>query len=232
MEAIVLAGGFGSRLQSVVKELPKPMAPVNGRPFLTYVLDNLLRHSVLRFILSVGYKCEVIQDYFGDVYRLVPIVYSVEKAPLGTGGGIKQSLEMALSSPVLVVNGDTLFNIDIDFLLAAHRDRKADVTIAAKEMDDLERYGSVAFNPSGRLISFVEKGKLKKGHINGGIYVMGKGIFECFSLAPSFSFETDFLKAHLKEINIHVVPCAGYFIDIGIPSDYKKFCKGPVAFNE
>lgn len=232
MEAIILAGGFGTRLQSVVKNLPKPMAPVNDKPFLTYVLNHLLRNGVSRFILSVGYRCEAIRDYFGDAYRSAPIVYAVEEVPLGTGGGIKKALDMARSSPVLVVNGDTFFDVDLNVLLAAHHERNADVTIAAKEMDDLERYGSVVFNSSGRLTSFEEKGKPTKGHINGGIYVMNQDIFECFSPAPRFSFETDFLEAHLKEINIHVVPCAAYFIDIGIPGDYEKAGKELAAFDE
>ena len=160
MEAIILAGGFGTRLQGLVKDVPKPMAPVNGRPFLTYVLDHLLRYDVSRIILSVGYKHEAIQAYFGSAYHSVPIVYAVENTPLGTGGGIKKALEMARSSPVLVVNGDTFFDVGLDALLAAHHERNADVTMAVKEMDNVERYGSVTFDSSGRLTFFGEKGNV------------------------------------------------------------------------
>ncbi len=222
MEAIVLAGGFGTRLRSVVKDLPKPMAPVNGRPFLAYVLDHLQRHGVSRFILSVGYKHEAIQDYFGDAYRSTPIVYAVEKTPLGTGGGIRQSLGMAQGSPVLVLNGDTFFDVDLDTLLTAHSRSHADVTIAAKYMDDPGRYGSVTFDETGRLVAFREKAGKKGGHINGGIYVMGRGLFDGSSQTAPFSFETDFLQTHHETINIHVVACTGYFIDIGLPGDYEK----------
>ena len=222
MEAVVLAGGFGARLQSSVKDLPKPMAPVHGKPFLTRVLNYLRESGVSRFILSVGYKYETIQGYFGNEYRSTPIVYAVEKIPLGTGGGIKRSLEMAGSSPVLVVNGDTFFDVDLDGLLATHRDRKADMTIAVKYMDDLGRYGSVVFDESGRLISFREKGQHEAGYVNGGLYVIEKDLFAPFALPPAFSFETDFMEVHLKDLKVHVRPYEGYFIDIGLPGDYEK----------
>ena len=232
MEAIVLAGGFGTRLQRVVRDLPKSMAPVNGRPFLEYVLDYLQRHGVSRVILSVGYKHEAIHDHFGDAYQSVPIVYAVEKTPLGTGGGMKQSLGMAHDSPVLVVNGDTFFDVDIDSLLTAHSRSHANVTIAAKYMDDPGRYGAVTFDDTGKLVAFKEKAGKKGGHINGGIYVIRRDLFECCSLAAPFSFESDFLEAHQETIDIQVVPCTGYFIDIGLPSDYEKAGKELAGLDE
>ena len=222
MEAIVLAGGAGSRLQSVLKDIPKPMALVNGRPFLEYVLNHLHKHAVTKVILSVGYKKEVIQDYFGSCYKAISIEYAVEETPLGTGGGIRRSLLLAQSSPVLVINGDTLFRVEIGELCTIHREKAADVTIAAKYLDDLGRYGAVQFNETGRLISFVEKTNSKDGHINGGVYVMNKDLFVPFSLPSAFSFETDFLQERVADLNIHVVPSDDYFIDIGIPSDYEK----------
>ncbi len=232
MEAIILAGGHGTRLQSVVKDLPKPMAPVNGRPFLAYVMSNLRRHGISRFIMSVGYKHKAIQDYFGDSYKSMPITYVVEKTPLGTGGGIKAALDRARHSPVLVTNGDTFFDVAIDQLLQSHNNSKADVTLGAKYMDDLGRYGSVVFDDAGTVVDFQEKSSNKAGYINGGVYLMNRTVFEPFLLRPPFSFETDYMEAHLEDILIRAVPSNGYFIDIGIPGDYGKAPEGLAGFDE
>lgn len=232
MEAIVLAGGFGTRLQGLIKDIPKPMAPINGKPFLTYVFNYLRKNGVSRFILSVGYKRESIQDYFGDEYRSIPILYAVEETPLGTGGGIKESLKMTSNSVVLVINGDTFFDVDLGKLLSTHTANGADVTLACKYMDDFERYGSIEFDEAGKMVSFKEKTDSKDGYINGGVYAMNRDIFVPFSLTPPFSFETDFLEVYLKDLNVRVLQCEGYFIDIGVPDDYERAQKGLASFDE
>ncbi|MFC1692653.1 nucleotidyltransferase family protein [Candidatus Latescibacterota bacterium] len=232
MEAIILAGGIGTRLHSVVKDFAKPMALVNGKPFLQYILNNLLKNDVTLFILSVGYKYKEIQDYFGDEYRSTPIDYAFEEIPLGTGGGIRESLELAHNSPVFVLNGDTFFDVDLDNLKRTHCNSGADVTLAVKQKDDLSRYGSVLFDETGRLIAFKEKSCGKNGYINGGVYVMNKDLFTPFPLTSPFSFETDFMEVYINDLNIRVLPCDAYFIDIGVPRDYYKARQELMAFDD
>ncbi len=141
-------------------------------------------------------------------------------------------MELARKSPVLVLNGDTFFAVDIDELLRIHSVNGADVSLAAKYMSDLGCYGEVRFDETGRLIGFKEKSNSKNGHINGGVYVLNKDLFEPFSLTLPFSFETDFMEVYSKQLNIRVLPCKGYFIDIGSPRDYEKAQKGLVEFDE
>ena len=123
-EAIILAGGFGTRLQGVVKDLPKPMAPVNDRPFLTYILDYLIEYQYNKVILSVGYLHEKIEEYFGNQYKTLEIDYAMELEPLGTGGGILFAMSKCVTDNVLVINGDTMFKVDLDAFERFHRERK------------------------------------------------------------------------------------------------------------
>lgn len=221
MEAIVLAGGLGTRLKDVVKDVPKPMALVCGRPFLEYILNQLQKGGIAKVVLSVGYMSKVINDYFGCRYGTIDIEYSIEEAPLGTGGGILQSLEFVNTNQVLVVNGDTFFRVDISNLHAVHDEKNADVTIAAKYLENPGRYGTITFDKTGKLLSFIEKAKGKGGYINGGIYLINKDILLSASLPSAFSFEIDFLKKRGENLNIQVMPSDDYFIDIGIPRDYE-----------
>ncbi|TFB10136.1 D-glycero-D-manno-heptose 1-phosphate guanosyltransferase [Candidatus Marinimicrobia bacterium MT.SAG.2] len=221
MEAIILAGGLGTRLKSKVKDVPKPMAIVNGRPFLEYILTHLQRGGVTKAVISVGFMNKVISDHFRYRFGTIDIEYSVEDAPLGTGGGILQSLKFVNTNPILVVNGDTYFQIDIFKLLAVHSAKDADVTIAAKFLEDPDRYGTVKFDKTGSLVSFEEKVKGKAGFINGGIYLINKDILLSASLPPVFSFEIDFLNKRSGDINIQIMPSDDYFIDIGTSDDFE-----------
>lgn len=222
MEAIVLAGGLGTRLKNVVRDVPKPMALVNGRPFLEYILTHLQKGGVTKVVLSVGYMNKIIRDHFGYRYGTVAIEYAIEETPLGTGGGILQSLKCVDTNPVLIVNGDTFFQVDLCKLLAVHCAKGADVTIVAKYREDPGRYGTVTFDKTGKLLSFVEKAKGKGGYINGGIYLTNKDVLLSDSLPSAFSFESDFLNKRSDSLNIHIMPSDDYFIDIGIPGDYEK----------
>jgi D-glycero-alpha-D-manno-heptose 1-phosphate guanylyltransferase len=221
-EAVILAGGFGTRLQKVVKDVPKPMALVNGRPFLAHILDYLLGQRIDRFVLSVGYKHEMIQDYFGGLYRDVPIRYAIEDTPLGTGGGIRKALLEATTDDVVIVNGDTLFQIDVDELISVHKETQSEVSIALKRVENTDRYGAVTLDADGRISGFEEKKYIRSGLINGGIYVLDRVSFLKHGLPEVFSFEKDYLEAYVGKATMSGVVSDGYFIDIGIPEDYQR----------
>ncbi|EAK0951511.1 D-glycero-D-manno-heptose 1-phosphate guanosyltransferase [Campylobacter lari] len=217
MQAIVLAGGLGTRLKSVVQDLPKPMAPINGKPFLTFVLEYLKKQGITEVILSVSYKYELIQEYFKDEFEGMKIHYNIEKELLGTGGAIKDALKF-IKNQAYVLNGDTIFDIDLKNL--ALNDSK--ICIALKQMQNFDRYGTVNVDDQGIVISFEEKVFKKQGLINGGIYLLKKDIFDEFDLEKKFSFE-EFLQKKYKTLKIQTKIFNDYFIDIGIPQDYYLF---------
>ncbi|ELD5360349.1 nucleotidyltransferase family protein [Campylobacter coli] len=219
MQAIVLAGGLGTRLRSVVQDLPKPMAPINGKPFLAFVLEYLKKQGITEIILSVSYKYELIQEYFKDEFEGMKIRYNVEKELLGTGGAIKDALKL-VKNEAYVVNGDTFFDIDLKKLVL----NSSKICIALKQMQNFDRYGTVNVDEQGIVTSFEEKVFKKQGLINGGIYLLKKDIFDEFSLEKKFSFE-EFLQENYKLLKIQTQIFDDYFIDIGIPEDYIKFIK-------
>ncbi|WP_342041423.1 D-glycero-D-manno-heptose 1-phosphate guanosyltransferase [Campylobacter coli] len=219
MQAIVLAGGLGTRLRSVVQDLPKPMAPINGKPFLAFVLEYLKKQGITEIILSVSYKYELIQEYFKDEFHGMKIRYNIEKELLGTGGAIKDALKF-IQNQAYVLNGDTIFDIDLKKL--ALNDSK--ICIALKQMQNFDRYGTVNVDNQGIVTSFEEKVFKKRGLINGGIYLLKKDIFDNFDLEKKFSFEK-FLQENFELLKIQTQIFNDYFIDIGVPQDYKLFKK-------
>ncbi len=221
MEAIILAGGFGTRLQSVVKDVPKPMAGVNNYPFLKYIFDYLKIYNIKRVILSVGYKKEIIKNYFKNNYNDIEIIYSSEDEPLGTGGAIKKALALSTEERIFILNGDTYFKADLKEILNQHNHLKADITMATKNMKNFDRYGKVEVKNS-RIVNFQEKKFNRDGLINAGVYLMNRDIFNNFDLLDTFSFESDFLEKYIDKLNIINSTFDTYFIDIGIPEDYKK----------
>ncbi len=216
MEAIILAGGLGTRLRSVVSEVPKCMAPVDGRPFLQYMLEWLSRYDVSHVVLSVGYLKEVIFSFIDSRAWPFEISYAVEDEPLGTGGGIRLALTKCREDRVIVLNGDTFFDVDLDALSFT-----APVTLALKPMRNFDRYGAVDWD--GELVTgFHEKAACAEGLINGGVYALVRSQLD-FAFQPKrFSFEKDLLEplaaAHLVAGQVQ----DGYFIDIGIPEDYAR----------
>ncbi|MCE7321242.1 nucleotidyltransferase family protein [Campylobacter coli] len=219
MQAIVLAGGLGTRLRSVVQDLPKPMAPINGKPFLAFVVEYLKKQGITEIILSVSYKYELIQEYFKDEFHGMKIHYNIEKELLGTGGAIKDALKF-IQNQAYVLNGDTIFDIDLKKL--ALNDSK--ICIALKQMQNFDRYGTVNVDNQGIVTSFEEKVFKKRGLINGGIYLLKKDIFDNFDLEKKFSFEK-FLQENFELLKIQTQIFNDYFIDIGVPQDYKLFKK-------
>jgi D-glycero-alpha-D-manno-heptose 1-phosphate guanylyltransferase len=221
-EAIVLAGGFGTRLRSVVSELPKPMAPVGERPFLEIVLDELVNAGVQRCVLAVGYKRETIEAHFGKQYRGMALAYSIEDEPLGTGGGIRQAADMLDGDACLVLNGDTLFRVDLEQLSRRFAERQSLLCVALKEMRDFDRYGTVVLESDGTISGFREKQPMQRGLINGGVYALHKELFALKELPPVFSFEKEILEAEVGRRRFHGEAFDAYFIDIGIPEDYAR----------
>jgi len=221
-EAIILAGGLGTRLRSAVPDLPKCMAPVAGKPFLFYVIDHLQKQGVDKFIFSLGYKSEVIIEYTKTQYPKTNIQYSIEEDPLGTGGAIKLAASKAIEKNVLVLNGDTLFSVDIKAISALHETKDANCTLALKPMQNFERYGVVELNSDSSVASFKEKQFYKEGLINGGVYALNAEKFLKEALPEKFSFEKDYLEQYYDKRKIYGIVQDEYFIDIGIPEDYDR----------
>lgn len=221
MEAIILVGGLGTRLRKVVADVPKPMAKVSGVPFLEYLLDYLLEQGIERVVLAVGYKKECIKKYFGYIYKKMEIIYSEEEEPLGTGGAIQKAIQICKDKKILVLNGDTYLEFDLDKMRMFHIEQGADITIAQKFMNDCSRYGAIEVQ-GNRVKKFIEKGIQRKGTINAGIYLINKNIFLNTQLPVRFSFEKDFLEKKVLDLKIVAYEAEGYFIDIGIPEDYQE----------
>lgn len=225
MEIVVLAGGLGTRLRSVVSEVPKCMAPVAGKPFLWYLLKSLSKYDVRRVVLSVGYLREIIFGWIEEVSSefSFEIDYAVEEVPLGTGGGIKLALSKCAGEDVIVLNGDTFFDVNLDILLERHRMSEVPVTVALKPMVDFDRYGAVDVDgSSGRVTAFHEKCHQDSGLINGGVYCISRRLLDVSGQPEKFSFEKDVLEPESAKGAVGGLVSDGYFIDIGIPEDYKR----------
>ncbi len=227
----MLCGGLGTRLGDLTRELPKPLIPVAGRPFLAYVLDQLLAVPLDEIVLAVSFQWQKVQAEIGDRWQNVKVSYSVEQEPLGTGGAIKRAMQQAGAEEALVANGDTLLRLNPDDLLRFARSRDADIAIALKVTDDSARFGKVTVDSSGRIVAFEEKGTGARGLINSGMYyVMGKVFAQIQT--PAFSFEKDVLVQRHGDLGIYGMATDAYFIDMGVPEDLARalvelpFCKG------
>ena len=221
-EAIILAGGLGTRLRAAVPDLPKCMAQVNEQPFLKYVIDHLLTQGITHFIFSLGFKHEVIEAYIAKAFPSLLYKISLENEPLGTGGAIKLACKLAKEKSVLIVNGDTLFKIDINKIAGFHSLSGANCTLSLKPMKNFDRYGVVEINEDLEITRFNEKQQYDEGLINGGVYALHTNKFMDENLPEKFSFEKDYLEALYKTRRMFGVEQDEYFIDIGIPEDYER----------
>lgn len=222
MECIVLAGGLGTRLQSVVEDVPKCMAPVNGHPFLHYVFNYLEQQGCNRVILSLGYKHQYILDWLKTEQRSFEVDHVIEETPLGTGGGMQLAIKKSKEENVFVLNGDTMFSVELNAMQDEHTSSGAATTLALKTMFAFDRYGSVKTNTHGTITEFEEKQYKDEGLINGGIYLVNREYLLDKNLPEKFSFEKDYLEAFVPEHKFHGHISDGYFIDIGIPEDYYR----------
>ncbi|MDS4013427.1 MAG: nucleotidyltransferase family protein [Candidatus Accumulibacter sp.] len=227
--AIVLAGGLGTRLRAAVPDLPKPMAPVAGRPFLEHLLDYWIAQGIRHFILSVGYKAEVIEARFGTRYRQASIDYAVEETPRGTGGGLLLAAARLTdrARPFLVVNGDTFFAVSLDQLAEAHRAHDADWTFALFRTTENGRYLGMPLAEDGRIRSLDTGASEGERLANGGVYLVSPGALARatagLDTGRALSLENDLLPTLMAQGGrLFGLPCTGSFIDIGIPDDYRR----------
>jgi D-glycero-alpha-D-manno-heptose 1-phosphate guanylyltransferase len=221
VEAIILAGGRGTRLHAALPvDLPKPLAPVAGRPFLHWLLDSLARTGFNHILVSVGWHAEKIVASLGTHFAGLEIDYCHESQPLGTGGAMKAALRHARDSSVFVFNGDTYVDLDFRTMLDTHRAAGSQLTIACITVPNTSRYGRVIL--TGNVItSFAEKGALGEGLINAGAYVLESTLFST-EHRDSFSFEEDFLMPNLIQLRPTAFLTSGPFIDIGTPTDLTR----------
>jgi D-glycero-alpha-D-manno-heptose 1-phosphate guanylyltransferase len=225
MEAIILAGGLGTRLRSVIgKALPKCMAMVAGRPFLHHLFQYLEREGCEHIILSLGHGHSHILDWLEkEQPTRIPVDHVIEQEPLGTGGGIRLALEGAAAEHVMVLNGDTTFEVQLRTLLNFAKTTGAETALALKAMRHFERYGIVEVEGQlGRITGFEEKRPREAGLINGGVYCIHRNRFLARTFPEKFSFEKDYLEAIVEEGVLYGQTSDGYFIDIGIPEDYER----------
>ncbi len=225
-QAIILAGGLGTRLREVVADRPKCMALINGKPFLHYLVKYLKKEGITHFIFSLGYMHEMIEDYLKSMHPTINYQISLEEESLGTGGGIKLACKLAMDENVIVCNGDTMYKVNIAELSVFHKSKHAACTLTLKPMQDFERYGAVELNNDQSVLTFKEKMFYKEGLINGGVYALNAQLFLAENLPEKFSFEEDYLEKKIYSLknNSEIFGCVqdNYFIDIGIPEDYKR----------
>jgi NDP-sugar pyrophosphorylase family protein len=219
--AVILAGGLGTRLRAAVADVPKVLAPVHGRPFLTHVLERLAAASVRRAVLLTGYRADEVERTIGMRCGPLGLEYSRETRPLGTGGALRQGLERLDAPTILLLNGDSCCDIDLQQFLAWHRRRRADLTMAVARVTDASRFGRVQLNTEGKIVRFVEKcATARPGWINAGVYLIQRRLLEAMPTGQSLSLEREWLPRWLVTERVLGYRCAGPFLDIGTPESY------------
>lgn len=224
MEAILLAGGLGTRLRSVVSDRPKPMALIEGKPFMEYVVQGLVNHGITDIIFAVGYKGSMVEEYFKDGTGFgVRVSYAYEETLLGTAGAIKNAARFVTGDRAFVLNADTFYQMDYSRLVSMMDEKGLDMTLVLREVPDISRYGQAVLEDY-RLTGFNEKtSEALPGTINGGVYLMKKSLIDEIP-EGRVSLENDMIPRWLKEKkNLGGFVNEGYFIDIGIPEDYFRF---------
>jgi len=227
MEAIILAGGLGTRLRSTVPDLPKPLAPIEGKPFLGYLLDYWRGQGVKRFILSVGYKHELIRECFGSEYKNTEVDYAVETEPLGTGGGLLLSVKQLQSKePFLILNGDTFFAVNLVDLRNCHAQYEADMTLSLVDVPQNKRYSGVLLDKEGMVRSMEARTESSKNSlVNGGVYMVERNLLSIYEkkVSKKNSLEDELLSELFEQKKrIAGFLGRGAFIDIGVPQDYSR----------
>ncbi len=220
-EAIILAGGRGTRLQGVVSDLPKPLAPVAGRPFLAWVLDHLAAQGIRRCILATGYLSSMIEDCIGSRWQGMQVDYSVEESALGTGGAVTQASRQVHGDGAHVLNGDTFLRYSPAALEAVTDQAQASIGIALAYVEHVARYGAVLVD-GGHVRAFQEKGGNGPGYINAGSYFFSRGALERLTIQAPLSLESEVLLPHAANGSLAAFNDTADFIDIGVPEDYRR----------
>lgn len=219
--AFVLCGGLGTRLRSVVSDRPKSMALIGDVPFLQLLLKGLKAQGVQEVVLGTGYRADQIETYFAKEAVGLRLHYSHEDEPLGTGGALKLAADL-LSDPVLVLNGDSYAEWNLTAMSDLFREKNADIVVVLQEVPDVSRYGSVAIDPEGRVLEFVEKGsRTGAGLINAGIYLLRKEVVSGLAPGKAISLERDVFPEFLGK-RFYGLVSRGTFIDIGVPADLER----------
>lgn len=222
--AIILAGGLGTRLRKVAPRVPKPMAPINNRPFLEYQMDYWINQGITQFILSVGYLKDVIIKHFGNSYKGISIEYVEESSPLGTGGALLLAAKN-LHETFIVLNGDTFIEVNIESFYTFHLDRNSNWTFALFRTDEVNRYMFMDIDQKGEIKSLKSKNNILSGLANGGVYLVEPKALSFFdyNIGEKVSLENELLQSYIaKDIPLYGQECKGKFIDIGIPEDYYR----------
>jgi D-glycero-alpha-D-manno-heptose 1-phosphate guanylyltransferase len=223
-EAIILAGGLGTRLRSHIDGMPKVMAPINGLPFLHYCFKYLSLNNIEHVVLSVGYLSEQIVSYFGDNYEGIKITYSKEQTPLGTGGATLFALKHLTSrNPFFVINGDSFHNIDLRAMTKNHHANSADVTVSAVLAKENLRYGKISFDKNWQITNYNDVKADKDDYANSGVYLFSPKIKKIREGKGPICLDTDIVRELLlKNSSLFAYFSSDYFIDIGIPKDYES----------
>ncbi|MGY3861119.1 nucleotidyltransferase family protein [Aeromonas lacus] len=220
-EAVILAGGMGTRLKSITGDMPKPMVKVNGQPFLYILMKRLADHGCRKIILSLCYQADyIIECVNRDKPVSCPVDFIVEEFPLGTGGAIKFASTKITSSRFLVLNGDTMAEVNYQAMFDFAKD--TDLVISGVNVDDASRYGTLRIDEQSNVLEMLEKGGVGRGVINSGVYFIKTALIRDFPLI-AFSFESEFIESFTGSFTAFI--SNGYFIDIGIPEDYYKACQ-------
>lgn len=218
--ALILAGGLGTRLQSALPDKPKVLAPVAGRPFLSYLMDQLILAEFRHVILCTGYKGEQIRAAFGDQYKELNIRYSQEPEPLGTGGALRFGLPLIDADLLLVANGDSYVNYNLSDYLDWHLKKNFQASLLLTHLSDTSRYGQVEVDEKSRIVKFDEKGVSHgSGWINAGVYILNRGLLESIPAGKPFSLEREFFPSLIGK-GLYGFRNKGKFIDIGTPESY------------
>ena len=218
--AVILAGGMGTRLRSVVSDLPKILAPIAGRPFITYLLDQLLTNGFRHLVLCTGYKGEYVEEALGKKYKNLTIEYSQETKPLGTGGALRFAVDRIRTETIMAMNGDSFIDADLTDYLDKYFEKRYKASLILTRVSDTSRFGRVEIDNAYRVARFVEKGEdADPGWINAGVYLFQKKMLESIPPAEPFSLERGFLPILVGK-GLYGYRCEGNFIDIGTPETY------------
>ena len=222
LNVIILAGGFGSRLKTLFPNIPKPLVPVQGKPFIFYILEQLNNFCIKNVTISTGYLSSKIQETVGNNYKNLKISYSHEKTPMGTGGAVKLVEFKKPKDFCLVLNGDSFVNFNLNKLLSEHKKRKSNISIILNKVKKRSRFGSVSLGPNKKIISFSEKKQSKEeGYVNAGVYLFNSSVIESMESGKYFSLEIDFFPKQIG-LGLNGFKCIEQFIDIGTPLSFHK----------
>lgn len=222
LSAAVLAGGFGTRLKTVVSDRPKPLAQVNGRPFLAYLLERIAQAGIKRTLLMTGFLADQVEQAIGPEFAGMEIVYSREEEPLGTGGALRMALPLINSRAVMVMNGDSFCRADYRAMRQWHQNRGAHASMLLTRVADASRYGQVTLGPDQMITGFQEKGAGQgSGWINAGVYLLNRELLKEIPEGRKVSLETEIFPRWVGGV-LHGYQCLGGFLDIGTPESFAR----------